>query len=97
VAESRIFDETLGLDHRYVTEDVALGLPLFESAARTAGVDTPAISGLLQIFGVLLGRTLGGGGRALERLGLGDLSLREIRAFLREGWASPQWAKMLRS
>jgi opine dehydrogenase len=97
VAESRIFDETLGFDHRYVTEDVVLGLALFESAARTVGVDTPAITGLLQLFGVLLGRRLGGDGRALERLGLGDFALREIRALLREGWASPEWAKALRS
>jgi len=96
VAQSRIFEETLSLEHRYVTEDVALGLSLFESAARTATVDTPAVSGLLQIFGVLLGRGLGGHGRALEHLGLGDLSLREIRAFLQEGWASPRWATIIR-
>src|SRR5262249_35409095 len=97
VAESGIFDETLSLDHRYVREDVALGLPLFESAARTAGVDTPAVSGLLQIFGVLLARRLGGEGRALERLGLGDFALREIRAFLRDGWTSPDWVKAVRA
>ena len=96
VAESRIFDETLGLGHRYITEDVVLGLSLFESAGRTATVDTPAISGLLQVFGALLGRRLGSDGRALEGLGLGDLSLREIRALLHEGWASPQWARILR-
>lgn len=96
VAASGIFDETLGADHRYVTEDVALGLSLFESAARTATVDSPAISGLLQIFGVLGGRRLSGEGRALERLGLGDFSLREIRAFLHDGWATPQWAKIVR-
>ena len=97
VAQSRIFDETLGFDHRYVTEDVVLGLALFESAGRTAGVDMPAVSGLLQIFGVLLGRRLGGDGRALERLGLGDFSLREIRAFLREGWTSPDWTRAIRA
>lgn len=96
VAESRIFDETVGLEHRYVTEDVVLGLALFESVGRTATVDMPAVSGLLQVFGTLLGRRLGGDGRALESLGLGDLSLREIRAFLQEGWASPQWARSLR-
>jgi opine dehydrogenase len=96
VAQSRIFDETLSLEHRYVTEDVALGLSLFESAGRTATVDTPAVSGLLHVFGVLVGRGLGGQGRALEHLGLGDLSLREIRTFLQEGWASPQWAKIIR-
>ena len=96
VAESGIFDETLGFDHRYVTEDAVLGLALFESAARTVTVATPAISGLLQVFGVLLGRRLGGDGRALERLGLGDFVLREIRALLREGWTSPDWVKAIR-
>jgi opine dehydrogenase len=97
VAESGIFDETTGLDHRYVREDVALGLALFESAARTVNVETPAISGLLQVFGVLLAHRLSGEGRALERLGLGDFALREIQAFLREGWASPDWVKAIRA
>jgi opine dehydrogenase len=97
VAESGIFDETLGFDHRYVREDVVLGLALFESAARTVNVETPAISGLLQLFGVLLGQRLSGGGRALERLGLGDFALREIRALLREGWTSPDWVRALRA
>ena len=97
VAESGIFDETIGFDHRYVTEDVVLGLALFESAARTVTVDTPAITGLLQIFGVLLARRLGGDGRALEQLGLGDFALREIRALLREGWTSPDWVRAIRA
>jgi opine dehydrogenase len=93
---SGLWSEILTFDHRYVTEDVAFGLTLFESAARAAGVETPAISGLLLVFGALLGRELSGRGRALEHLGLGDFSRREIRAFLREGWDSPMWAKVLR-
>ena len=93
---SGLWSETLTFEHRYVTEDVALGLTLFESAGRAAGVETPAISGLLLVFQSLLGRELSGRGRALERLGLGDFSRREIHAFLREGWESPMWAKALR-
>lgn len=93
---SGLWSEVLTFDHRYVTEDVALGLTLFESAARTASVATPAVSGLLSIFGALLGRTLSGEGRALERLGLGDYALREIRALLHEGWESALWARALR-
>jgi opine dehydrogenase len=91
-----LWHELLSLEHRYVAEDVVLGLPLFESAARTAGVPTPAMSGLLSVFGVLLGRNLSGGGRSLEQLCLADLSLREIRAFLFEGWLSPLWARLPR-
>jgi opine dehydrogenase len=93
---SGLWNEALTFEHRYVTEDAALGLSLFESAARTAGVVSPAISGLLLLFGVLLGRELAGQGRALEALGLGDLSLREIKALLHEGWASTAWARSVR-
>jgi opine dehydrogenase len=96
VVASGLWNETLTYEHRYVTEDVALGLTLLESAARTAGVVSPAASGLLLVFGVLLSRELSGGGRALEALGLGDLALREIRALLQEGWASAAWARVLR-
>ena len=88
--------ESLTFEHRWVTEDVALGLTLLESAARAAGAATPGISGLLLLFGALLGRELSGRGRALEALGLGDLSRREIRALLEEGWGSAAWARALR-
>jgi opine dehydrogenase len=85
------WNELLTLDHRYVTEDVVLGLSLFESAGRLAGADTPAISGLLSVFAALLGRDLRAQGRGLDRLGLGDLVRREIRQVLQEGWLSPLW------
>jgi opine dehydrogenase len=93
---SGLWNETLSLEHRYVTEDAALGLSLFESAARTATAATPAISGLLLVFGVLLGRELTGHGRALESLGLGDLALREIKTLLHDGWTSQMWARVIR-
>ncbi len=96
LVDSGLWSEIVTFEHRYVTEDVVLGLSLFESAARAAGVATPAITGLLLVFEALLGRELSGRGRALEHLGLGDLSRREIRTFLQEGWASPTWKKVLR-
>jgi opine dehydrogenase len=86
----------VSLSHRYVTEDVALGLSLLESAARTVGAETTASSGFLFVFGALLGRPLASRGRALEHLGLGDLSLREIRELLQEGWSSPLWRRVAR-
>jgi opine dehydrogenase len=93
---SGLWNEILGLDHRYVVEDAVLGLSLFESAARTTTVATRATSGLLAVFGALLGRELSGQGRALEHLGLGDLSLREIKALLHDGWLSPLWSRVVR-
>ncbi|MBI1736076.1 MAG: NAD/NADP octopine/nopaline dehydrogenase family protein [Candidatus Rokubacteria bacterium] len=93
---SGLWSETLTFEHRYVTEDAALGLPLLESAARTVGVPTPTATGLLHLFGVLLGRPLGGRGRALESHGLGDFAVREIRELLHAGWPSTLWAQALR-
>lgn len=93
---SGLWREVLTLDHRYVREDVVLGLALFESAARAAGVDTPAIGGLLLLFEALLDERLSGRGRALEHLGLGDLSRREIRRFLVEGWEAAQWGRVIK-
>ncbi|MEK7700537.1 MAG: NAD/NADP octopine/nopaline dehydrogenase family protein [candidate division NC10 bacterium] len=96
LVESGLWSEILTFGHRYVTEDVVLGLSLFESAARATPVATPALSGLLLVFGALLGRELSGRGRALEHLGLGDFSRREIRALLHEGWTSSLWKQVLR-
>ena len=92
---SGLWSEELTYAHRYVTEDVALGLTLFESAGRMAGVPTPAVSGLLGVFGALLGRDLTGG-RALDSLGLGDLTRREVLTFLHEGWAGHTWSRVIR-
>jgi opine dehydrogenase len=86
----------VSLSHRYVLEAVALGLSLVESAARTVGAETATSSGLLLLFGTLLGRPLLGRGRALEHLGLGDLAVREIREVLQEGWRSPLWRRIIR-
>jgi opine dehydrogenase len=90
---SRLWEEDVTFEHRYVTESAALGLSLFESAGRLAAVDTPVVSGLLSVFGALLGRDLRATGRGLDRLGLGDFVRREIRALLHDGWLSPLWRR----
>jgi opine dehydrogenase len=87
--------DVVTFEHRWVTEDTALGLSLFESAGRLAGTDTPAIGGMLSVFQAVLGFDLRAAGRGLDRLGLGDLVQREIRQLLREGWRSPLWRRAL--
>jgi opine dehydrogenase len=67
---SGLWSEELTFEHRYVTEDVELGLPFFESAARSVSTASPAISGLLGVFGALLGKALAGRGRELDHRGL---------------------------
>lgn len=93
---SGLWSEVLTFEHRYVTEDVALGLPFFESAARTVSAPSPTVSGLLGVFGALLGTTLSGRGRDLDHLGLGELTLREVRELFHAGWASPTWRRLVR-
>jgi len=92
---SGLWSEVLTYEHRYVSEDVALGLTLLESAGRMAGVPTPTVSGLLGVFGALLDRDLTGG-RALDHLGLGDLTRREVLTFLQEGWDGHTWSRVTR-
>ncbi|PYM28623.1 MAG: glycerol-3-phosphate dehydrogenase [Candidatus Rokuibacteriota bacterium] len=93
---SGLWNEVLTFEHRYVTEDVELGLPFFESAARSVSVASPATSGLLGVFGALLGRPLAGRGRDLDHLGLGELTLREVRELFHEGWQSALWRRVAR-
>ena len=93
---SGLWNEILTFEHRYVSEDVELGLPFLESAARSVSVASPATSGLLGVFGALLGRPLAGRGRDLDHLGLGELTLREVRELFHEGWQSALWRRVVR-
>jgi opine dehydrogenase len=93
---SGLWSEVLTFEHRYVTEDVELGLTFLESAARTVSTPSPTVSGLLGVFGALLGKTLTGRGRDLDHLGLGELTLREVRELFHAGWSSPIWRGLIR-
>ena len=94
---SGLWNEVLTFEHRYVSEDVELGLPFLESAARSVSVASPATSGLLGVFGALLRRPLAGRGRDLDHLGLGELTLREVRELFHEGWQSALWRRVVRA
>jgi opine dehydrogenase len=71
--------------HRYVTEDIELGLAFLASVARYAGVDAPITHGLLAIAGGFLGRDLRRGPRTLEALALDGLSRAALRQKLVDG------------
>lgn len=73
------------MSHRYVTEDVELGLCLLGSLARWAGVDAPVTHGLLALAGAWLGRDLRLGARSLETLGLADLAPAVLQTRLLKG------------
>ena len=71
--------------HRYVSEDIELGLAFLCSVARWAGVDAPIAHGLVAITGGYLGRDLRQGPRTLEALGLLHHSPAQLREMLHQG------------
>lgn len=91
LTDSGDWRETIDLhSHRYMTEDVLLGLAFLASVARKVGLEVPVASGLLAIAGAIVGRPGLGrgpdpGARSLEALGLDDLSVSKLQAMLRSG------------
>jgi opine dehydrogenase len=71
--------------HRYMREDIQLGLVLIASIGRLAGVPMPVTDGLLALASAVTGEDLFANGRSLASLGLGGMSRDELAAMLREG------------
>jgi opine dehydrogenase len=74
-------------EHRYMIEDVAIGLSFFSAVARLAGATTPLIDGFLAIGSAICGADFRTAGRSLDNLGLGDLDRAGMRRLLDEGFA----------
>ncbi|MFZ8885267.1 MAG: NAD/NADP octopine/nopaline dehydrogenase family protein [Steroidobacteraceae bacterium] len=73
--------------HRYMLEDVAIGLSFFCSVARWRGVPMRIGEGMLAIGSAIVGRDLYAGGRSLERLGLHRLSREAFQKLMLVGFA----------
>jgi opine dehydrogenase len=73
-------------EHRYMREDLRLGLSLLVSVAELAHIDTPLAKAFLAIGGSICGEDFVKGGRTLASLGLGGFSRGELQTFLREGF-----------
>jgi len=74
-------------EHRYMREDLRLGLPLLVSVAELAHVATPLAKAFLAIGGAICGEDFVNGGRTLASLGLGGLDRDELQSLLREGFS----------
>jgi len=72
-------------EHRYMREDIELGLAFLVSVADWAGVDCPVARGLLSVASAVMGRDLRASGRTLENLGLAGLSRDAMRKLLADG------------
>jgi opine dehydrogenase len=73
------------MSHRYMTEDVAMGLAFLVSIGEWAGTPVPVAAGLLAVAGAATGNDFRRTGRTLERLGLGGTTREAMRTLLQEG------------
>lgn len=73
--------------HRYMLEDVRLGLSLMVSVADLAGVDAPLARSFLAIGQTICAADFMAEGRTLSSLGLSSLRWGQLRQFLRVGFS----------
>ena len=75
-------------EHRYMREDLRLGLSFLISVAELADVATPLARAFLSIGGTICGENFIESGRTLANLGFGGLHRAELQALLREGFGA---------
>jgi opine dehydrogenase len=73
-------------EHRYMREDVALGLSFLVSVGELAGVATPLARAFLAIGSAICGEDFLGHGRTLASLGLAHLDRAGLQQLLAEGF-----------
>ena len=73
--------------HRYMLEDIAVGLAFLVSVGNWAGIPCPVAEGLLSIASAVVDKPLRQTGRTLESLDLSNLSKQEMSALMNKGFA----------
>ena len=73
-------------DHKYIAEDVPVGLMPMSALAAVAGVPTPAIDAVIRIASVMAGNDFAADARTLARMGLAGMDLAQIRETLEHGF-----------
>lgn len=70
------------IDHRYLWEDVPMSLVPLASLGHQLGIATPSIDMIIQLASLLHGRDYRREGRTVEKLGLSQLSVKQIRQWV---------------
>ena len=73
------------LDHRYVHEDVGYGLVAFAAFGILGQVKTPTIDAFIQLANVTTGNNYRQEGLTLQKMGLGGMSLDQVRGYIENG------------
>jgi opine dehydrogenase len=72
--------------HKYIAEDVPVGLMPMSALGQAAGVPTPAIDAVIRLAAILAGTDFAGTTRTLDRMGLAGMDAAQIRRTLDEGF-----------
>ncbi len=72
------------VNHRYISEDVPMGLCLMSSIGKRFGIETPICDSLINIASALLKRNFWKEGRTLEKFGLGNMSPEKLLQYIEE-------------
>jgi opine dehydrogenase len=73
-------------DHKYIAEDVPVGLMPMAALGKAAGVPTPAIDAVIKLAQTLSGNDFAADARTIDRMGLGGMGADQIRLTLAEGF-----------
>jgi opine dehydrogenase len=73
-------------DHKYIAEDVPVGLMPMRALGDAAGVPTPAIDAVIKLAQTLSGNDFAAHARTLDRMGLVGMDAGQIRRTLAEGF-----------
>ena len=73
-------------EHRYMLEDVGIGLSFLASVAALAGVATPLVRAFLALGSTICNEDFMRTGRSLASLGLDELSIGDLKALLERGF-----------
>jgi opine dehydrogenase len=74
------------INHRYIFEDVPMGLVPISSLGKHHGVSVPGIDSIIQLACIIHRTDYWERGRTVEKLGLDGLSLGELNRYVNEGW-----------
>jgi opine dehydrogenase len=72
--------------HKYIAEDVPVGLMPMRALAHAAGVECPAIDAVIRLASIFAGTDFAKEARTLERMGLAGMGVGEVRKVLAEGF-----------
>jgi opine dehydrogenase len=73
-------------EHKYIAEDVPVGLMPMRALGEATGVSTPAIDAVIKLAQTLAGSDFAANARTLDRMGLTGMDAGKIRRTLAEGF-----------